>query len=70
MQGGGAGDTITHVWLHQGIETRRIPLKIGGQRWRTHSVKTLHAGSAGEWAVEARDADERVLARSEFAAVP
>ena len=66
VEGGQAGDSIDHVWLHNGVEAFRIPLKIGGARWRTYSAKTLHAGSAGNWAVEARDADSRVLARREF----
>ena len=69
VEGGQAGDSIDHVWLHNGVEAFRIPLKIGGARWRTYSAKTLHAGSAGNWAVEARDADSRVLARREFVCV-
>ena len=69
VEGGQAGDSIDHVWLHNGVEAFRMPLKIGGARWRTQSAKTLHAGSAGNWAVEARDADSRVLARHEFVCV-
>ncbi len=61
---GRPGDTIDHVWLHEGAEAARITLSIGGSRWRTQSAKTLR--SAGAWAVEARDAAGRVLARSEF----
>lgn len=69
VDGGQPGDSIDHVWLHKGEEAARIPLKLGGARWRTHSAKTLHPGTAGDWAVEARDADGRVLARREFVCV-
>jgi len=68
VEGGNRGDGIEHVWLRDGVETLRIPLRIGGARWRTYSAKTLR--TAGDWAVEARDGAGRVLARSEFACVP
>ncbi len=64
VEGGKPGDRIHHVWLHEGVEAARITLSIGGSRWRTQSAKTLR--SAGAWAVEARDAAGRVLARTEF----
>jgi len=66
---GTAGEKIEHVWFQDGVETARIPLKLGGSPWRTHSAKTLWPGSAGAWVVEARDADGRVLARREFTCV-
>ena len=69
VEGGKAGDRIEHVWLDGGQVAARIPLKIGGSSWRTYSAKTLRAGSSGAWAVEARDAEGRVLARREFASV-
>jgi hypothetical protein len=70
VEGGAAGETIRHVWLHHGQEVLTMPLPIGGTRWRTQSVKTLHPGSSGNWAVEARDAAGRVLARREFRCTP
>jgi cytoskeletal protein RodZ len=66
VQGGSSGDTIRHVWIHEGRETNNIPLTVGGWHWRTHTRKYLAPGSGGRWAVEARDAAGRVLARSEF----
>lgn len=66
VTGGTRGDRIDHVWLQDGVEKLRIPLNIGGSRWRTQSSKTLHAGAAGDWAVEARDDQGRVLARTDF----
>ena len=69
VQGGSRGDRIDHVWLREGVEATRISLKIGGASWRTYSAKMLHAGAAGNWAVEARDDAGRVLARREFVSV-
>lgn len=70
VQGGRNGDRIDHVWLRDGVEVTRVPLAIGAESWRTYSAKTLHPGSAGRWAVEARDESGRTLARSEFDCLP
>jgi cytoskeleton protein RodZ len=64
--GGRAGETIRHVWIHEGNEAATVELKLGGAHWRTQSAKTLRPGSVGSWAVEARDAAGHVLARREF----
>jgi hypothetical protein len=68
--GGVEGDRIVHVWLRDGGEVHSIELELGGPDWRTWSYKTLHPGSVGSWAVEARDTDGAVLARHEFRCVP
>ncbi len=64
--GATSGQTIHHVWLHEGRELLSVPLRLGGVRWRTQSHKTLHPGTTGHWAVEARDETGRVLARQDF----
>jgi cytoskeletal protein RodZ len=64
--GGQAGETIRHVWLHEGREVAAIDLFIGGPHWRTQSRKTLRPGSVGRWTVEARDHAGAVLARQDF----
>jgi cytoskeletal protein RodZ len=69
VHGGSSGDTVRHVWIHEGRVTNNIRLAIGGWHWRTHTRKYLSPGSAGHWAVEARDATGRVLARNEFECV-
>jgi cytoskeletal protein RodZ len=69
VRGGTSGQKIHHVWLREGVEEVRIPLKLGGSHWRTQSSKTLWPESAGKWAVEARDESGRVLARREFVCV-
>ena len=66
--GGERGETIRHVWLRDGRAVQTVDLELGGSHWRTHSRKTLWG--AGEWAVEARDREGRVLARSDFVCVP
>ena len=67
-EGGQRGDRIEHVWLHEGEPVARIGLRIGGSSWRTYSSKILR--SIGEWTVEARDAEGRVLARRDFSVSP
>ncbi len=62
------GQTIYHVWLREGRQVQSIELELGGPHWRTHSRKTLWG--VGSWTVEARDAADRVLARSSFTCVP
>jgi hypothetical protein len=64
------GQTIRHVWLHEGREVLSVPLRVGGARWRTQSFKNLHPGSQGDWFVEARDESGQVLARSTFGCSP
>jgi hypothetical protein len=68
--GGSDGDRIRHVWFHEKKEIVSIGLTIGGSHWRTYSRKTLPPGMTGAWAVEARDSEDRVLARAEFTCVP
>ena len=66
--GGRAGERIRHVWMRDGKVEQSIRLRLGGSSWRTHSTKTL--GRAGAWAVEARDEEGQVLARSEITVTP
>ena len=70
VQGGTSGDRIDHIWFRQGVVAMRHSLEIGGSSWRTYSTKTLYAGSAGDWTVEARDEAGRLLARSTFVCAP
>lgn len=62
--GGASGQKLRHVWLHEGRVIQSIELSLGSAHWRTYSTKTLRA--SGNWAVEARSADDRVLARADF----
>jgi len=67
--GGEAGEPIRHVWLHENREVNSVELILGGPHWRTQSRRTLHSGSSGRWAAEARDSAGLVMARQEFTSV-
>jgi transcriptional regulator with XRE-family HTH domain len=67
--GGESGDRVVHVWIHDGATSMRAELPLGGPHWRTYSTLTLPTGAAGEWVVEARAPDGRVLSRDEFLCV-
>lgn len=62
--GGRAGDTVDHVWLRDGSVVGAASLNVGSPDWRTQSRRVLDP--AGQWVVEARDADGHVLVRHEF----
>jgi hypothetical protein len=64
--GGRAGDTVRHVWLREGRPVATVTLPVGGASWRTQSRRMLVPGADGEWRVEARDQDGRVLAQHTF----
>ena len=68
--GGRRGDRIEHVWLRGGRAVQTIALRVNGSNWLTKSFKTLGAGTADAWAVEARDPAGRVLARKTFVCQP
>jgi cytoskeletal protein RodZ len=67
--GGRPGDSIRHVWFHEGRAVMRADLEIGGPHWRTHSRLDLPERAIGSWAVEARGPDGRLLAHQEFQCV-
>jgi hypothetical protein len=67
--GGEAGEPIRHIWLYENREVGSVELILGGPHWRTQSSKTLHSGSEGRWAAEARDSAGLVLAKQEFTCV-
>ncbi len=67
--GGEAGEPIRHIWFHEHREVDSVELILGGPHWRTQSRMTLHSGSAGRWAAEARNSAGLVMARQEFTSV-
>ena len=68
VRGGEPGDSIRHIWFRDGGRIQIVDLNLGSAHYRTRSKKTLWG--VGEWAVEARDSEGRVLARAEFDCVP
>jgi len=65
---GTPGQKLRHVWLHEDRVIQSIELTLGSAHWRTYSSKTLLV--KGNWTVEARGADDRVLARADFRCAP
>jgi cytoskeletal protein RodZ len=70
VTGGRPGDTVRHVWSHHGKAAGAVDLPVRGSSWRTQSRRLLAAGAEGDWVVEARDPEGRVLARHEFRCAP
>jgi cytoskeleton protein RodZ len=68
--GGESGQTLRHVWLHQGHTVMRTKLEIGGPHWRTFSALELPKDATGPWTVEARGPNGNLLAREEFLCLP
>lgn len=65
LEGGSLGE-ILHVWTWQDRDVGEIPLRVGGGRFRTWSYKTIPPSWTGEWRVEARTPDGRVLSSESF----
>jgi hypothetical protein len=58
---------LHHVWLLNGEETARIPLRARGPRWRTWSTKQIPPEWSGRWTVQVVVAgDDQVLKSVEF----
>jgi hypothetical protein len=61
-----AGKTVTHRWEHGGNVLASVPFRIGGDRWRVYSRKTVGGAQSGPWTVTATGPDGTVLARATF----
>jgi hypothetical protein len=68
--GGRPGDKVQHVWLQGGHPVAVAELDVRGASWRTQSRRPLPGGSTGDWRVEARDPEGRVIASADFTCVP
>ena len=66
IQGAEGQAMIHHVWIHDGVERADLELNIGGSPWRTWSNKAIPPEWAGDWRVEVRDANGRVLETIRF----
>ena len=57
---------VTFVWIYKDRELARVELPLKkGLRWRTYSSKRL-GGLRGEWTVEVRDEEDRVVEALHF----
>ena len=70
VTGGRPGETIQHVWIHEGKVVGVVDLAVGSSSWRTQTRRTLVPGAEGDWVVEAREPGGRVLARHAFRCEP
>lgn len=57
---------VEHVWYYGGDEKARVALDVKYPRMRTWSYKTMMPEWKGDWKVEVIDADDRLLASTEF----
>lgn len=60
------GQTVTHVWEHQGNEMARVSFPVGAPRWRVHSTKRLDASWVGAWRVSVVDQSGAELRSDHF----
>ena len=63
---GMAGQTVMHRWEYKGKVLAEIPFKVGSQRWRAYSVKTLDPAWLGEWKASVVDATGSSLSVTTF----
>ncbi len=63
VEGSAGQTTVTHVWLKDGTEMRRVELPIRSSSWRTWSQKNV---SAGSWMVKVLDASGNEIGSTSF----
>jgi hypothetical protein len=66
LEGGKPGDLVHHVWFHGESEVQSIELAVESASWRTWSYKTLFPKYTGDWRVEIRSEDGKVLGVQAF----
>ncbi len=52
ITGGEPGDYVEHVWRWGDKVMARVPLKLGGPAYRTHSSKRIIRVWTGDWTVD------------------
>ncbi len=60
------GETVTHRWEHQGQQVAEVSFKVGGNRWRVFSRKSLPPDMTGEWQVVVSASDGEPLQTASF----
>jgi len=64
------GQTVRHVWQHDGETKADVTVQVRGPRWRVYSSKNLLPGWDGDWQVQVLTADGRVLHEDKLAVLP
>ena len=57
---------VTHVWQYNGKTMAEIPLDISSNHFRTFSSKNIMNTLTGDWTVQLRDSEQKVLAEKSF----
>lgn len=61
-----AGRTVSHRWEYNGKIVMEVRIRVGTERWRAHSTKTLDPTWTGEWKVSVVDAAGGTLSVNTF----
>ena len=64
------GQRLDYVWVYQDSEVARVRIRVGGNRWRNFSSKTVNRAMTGSWRVELQDDQGRQLASAAFLLEP
>lgn len=57
---------VTHVWQYNGNTMAEIPLDISSNHFRTFSSKNIMTTQTGDWTVQLRDKEQKILAEKSF----
>jgi hypothetical protein len=57
---------LYYVWIHNGRQLARVKNGVWSNRWRSYSSKVINSTMHGDWRVELRDSNGKVLAWSSF----
>ncbi|MDH5391942.1 MAG: DUF2914 domain-containing protein [Gammaproteobacteria bacterium] len=67
---GMSGRTVTHRWQHRGHVKAQVSFKVGSNRWRIWSSKSLQPQWLGEWIVSVMDDEGNTLKEESMAYIP
>jgi hypothetical protein len=60
------GTVVDYHWILNGKRVAKVRVKVGANRWRSHSSKVISERMQGSWRVELRDAQNQLFASAEF----
>ncbi|RBW47676.1 hypothetical protein DS885_01615 [Psychromonas sp. B3M02] len=64
-------DTVLYyVWSLNGRDVATVPIKIGADRWRSHSTKFIEPSMKGQWSVKLQNSQGDTLAINQFTYEP
>lgn len=58
--------TLEYIWRRNDKVVARVNVGVKGERWRSYSSKLISRRMTGEWRVELRGTDDKLLASAEF----